>query len=445
MVRVRFAPSPTGLLHVGGARTALFNYLFAKKHNGKFILRIEDTDKERSTKENEDEILYSLNWLGLTWDEGVGSKDETSYGPYRQSERLDRHLALAEKLKQSSSAYTDDEGCVRLRYPKEDIVVPDIICGDCRFATDSLGPDPVILRSDGTPTFHLANVSDDIDMKITHIIRGQDHLTNTAKHIVLFKAAGADVPQFAHLPLLLGEDGSKLSKRNLTGFTTVQDFREKGFLPKALINFINLLGWSHPESKDIFDLEEATSLFTLERVNTTGAKFELSKLDWFNGQYIRALNSRELADSTLPWLGGWKTQVESRGTAFWEHAISALKTDLLRLTDVERLGELLCSEYLEPNDEAKDFINADDSAVVFKAVKEGLKQILSELLPAEGADCYSQEEVKHILKVLRKNVDAPPKLVFQSSRIIFTGELRGAELDVLLPHVTRQTLISRLG
>ncbi len=445
MVRVRFAPSPTGLLHIGGARTALFNYLFAKKHKGKFILRIEDTDKERSTKENEDEILFSLKWLGLEWDEGIGSKDETSHGPYRQSHLLDRHLALGEKLQSSGAAYLDDENCVRLKYPTEDIIVPDLVCGECRFAPDSLGPDPVIIRSDGTPTFHLANVSDDIDMKITHVIRGQDHLTNSAKHIVLFRAAGAEIPHFAHLPLLLGEDGSKLSKRNLTGFTTVNDFREKGFLPQALINFINLLGWSHPEGQDIFDLKDAIDLFTLERVNTTGAKFELSKLDWFNGQYIRSLSSRQLAEDTKPWLGGWQESVLNRGEAFWESAISHLKTDLLRLTDVERLGELLCSEYIAPNEESEEFIQAEETSAVFTAVKYGLREIVLELNPSEGQDSYSREEIKHILKVLRKNVDAPPKLVFQSARIIFTGALRGAELDMFLPFVTRQTILARIG
>ncbi len=445
MVRVRFAPSPTGILHIGGARTALFNYLFAKKHKGKFVLRIEDTDLERSTKENEDEILQSLRWLGLEWDEGIGSADEKSFGPYRQTERMDRHLALGEKLKNSGAAYMDEEGCLRLKYPEEDIIVPDLICGDCRFAPDSLGLGPVIIRSNGTPTFHLAVVSDDIDMKITHVIRGQDHLTNTAKHIVLFKAAGATVPQFGHLPLLLGEDGSKLSKRNLTGFTTVKDFRDKGFLPEALLNFVNLLGWSHPEGKDIFDLEEAAELFTLERVNTTGAKFELSKLDWFNGQYIRALDPRVLAEDTKPWLGEWQESIAQRGEAFWEAAISTLKTDVLRLTDVARLGELLCSEYIVPNEEAEVFVQAEDTSGVYVLVKESLKAIINELLPAEGNDCYTQDEIKHVLKVLRKNVEAPPKLVFQSARIIFTGALRGAELDLFLPFVTRQTIISRLS
>jgi len=303
MIRVRFAPSPTGLLHIGGARTALFNFLASRKEDAVFILRVDDTDKERSLVENETSILESLKWLGLNWDEGVGIEPEGPYAPYRQSERLAKHLALAEHLKSSSAAYIDDENCVRLRYPDEDIVVDDLICGECRFSPSSLGPDPVIIRSDGSPTYHLASVADDVEMGITHVIRGQDHLTNTAKHIVLFRALGAKVPAFAHLPLILGEDGSKLSKRNSTGFTTVPDFIAAGYLPEALCNFMCLLGWSHPEGKDIFNLEEAAQVFNFDRVSSTSAKFELTKLDWFNAQYIRALSPDELSEITLKWTG----------------------------------------------------------------------------------------------------------------------------------------------
>ncbi len=443
-VRVRFAPSPTGLLHIGGARTALFNYLFAKKHNGTFILRIDDTDKERSLIENEEEIIHSLNWLGLTWDEGAASSN-TPHGSYHQAKRLQRHLEFAAILQKSSAAYTDSEGCVRLRYPDQDIVVKDIICGDCRFSPNSLGPDPVILRSDGTPTYHLASVADDIDFEITHIIRGQDHLTNTAKHIVLFEAAGAKIPEFAHLPLILGEDGSKLSKRNSTGYTTVKEFREKGFLPSALLNFLNLLGWSHPESKDIFDLTEAANNFTLERVNITGAKFELSKLDWFNGQYLRALSEEDLANITLPWTGEFRTQVESKGLNFWTKAVTALKTDIARLNDVEKVASLLLSEHVEPNQESIDFIENEISGPVYKEVRSSLLTILNEHYPEEGESTFSQPQVKAILKLVKNASKAQAKLVFQSARIILTGALRGAELDVLLPHVDRTLIISRVS
>ncbi len=448
MVRVRFAPSPTGLLHIGGARTALFNYLFAKKNKGTFVLRIEDTDKERSLKEHEKNILNSMSWLGLDWDEGVSASDHSEeigeFAPYRQSERLDRHLALAEKLKSSSAAYTDSEGCVRLKYPSGTIVVDDIICGECAFTAEALGPDPVILRSDGSPTFHLANVADDIDMGITHVIRGQDHLTNSAKHVVLFQAAGFDIPKFAHLPLILGSDGSKLSKRNSTGYTTVDDFRNAGYLPDALMNFVCLLGWSHPESKDIFDLDEAVECFSLERVSRTGAKFELSKLDWYNGQYIRAKDSKTLADLTIDWTGSWKEEVLRRGMKFWENSITSLKTDFDKLTDVEKVANLLLSDSLPLNDEATEHLTLADNAKSLLEVKTKLLENL-ELVPLDdGADCYTLEQIKAIIKQTKKSLELPPKIIFQSIRILTTGALKGAELDSLLPNVPREILKSRI-
>lgn len=448
MVRVRFAPSPTGSLHIGGARTALFNYLFAKQHKGTFILRIEDTDKERSLPVHEKNILDSMRWLGLTWDEGVGanggSDDVGPYGPYRQSERLSKHLALAEQLKKSSAAYVDSENCVRLKYPEGVILVEDLILGECRFTADSLGPDPVILRSDGTPTFHLANVADDIDMKVSHIIRGADHLTNSAKHVVLFQAAGADVPKFGHMPLILGSDGSKLSKRNSTGFTTVDDFKNAGYLPDALMNFISLLGWSHPEGQDVFSIEDIVSLFSLERVNNSGAKFELSKLDWYNAHYLRAKSNDDLGAITLPWTGAWRSEVERRGTTYWAHAISSLKTDFERLTQVEDVAKALCIETTQVSEEAKSFFDTSEARTVISQVKTELLSAFDTVPLSDGEDCYSLEQIKSITKFVRKAVDAPPKLVFQSIRVLITGEMRGAELDSLLPFVPRTVLESRV-
>lgn len=445
MVRVRFAPSPTGLLHIGGARTALFNYLYARQQKGVFVLRIEDTDKERSLKEHEANILDSMRWLGINWDEGVGANENTSYAPYRQSERMERHLALAEKLKSSSAAYIDSENCVRLKYPTETILVDDMICGECRFTPDSLGPDPVIIRSDGTPTFHLANVADDIDMGITHVIRGADHLTNSAKHVVLFQAAGAPVPRFAHLPLILGPDGSKLSKRNLTGFTTVSDFRNAGYLPDALNNFLCLLGWSHPEGKDIFSLDEIVDCFSLERINRTGAKFELSKLDWYNGQYLRAKSPEELASITLPWTGAWKSEIERRGNKYWTNSVTSLKTDFDKLTQVEKVANLLLTEKIEVNEEASTYFSEPDNKNILKLVQASLLATLNELAPEDGEDCYSLEQIKQITKLVKKSVEAPQaKLIFQSIRVLTTGALKGAELDSLLPFVPKQVLISRI-
>lgn len=449
MVRVRFAPSPTGVLHIGGARSALFNYLFARQNKGTFILRIEDTDRERSLLEHEKNILDSMRWLGLTWDEGVGAKggseDFGPYGPYRQSQRLSRHLELAEQLKKSSAAYLDNENCLRLKYPDGVILVNDLILGECRFTADALGPDPVILRSDGTPTFHLANVADDIDMKVTHIIRGADHLTNSAKHVVLFQAAGADIPKFGHMPLILGSDGSKLSKRNSTGFTTVDDFRNAGYLPEALMNFVSLLGWSHPEGKDIFSIEEIIDLFSLERVNNSGAKFELSKLDWYNAQYLRSKPDDELGRLTLSWSGSWKSEIERKGARYWSKAISSLKTDFDKLTQIETVAKLLLSEETEVSDEAKNLFSEDVNSQVISKVKIEFIKALENVPLSDGEDCYSLEQIKSITKLIRKSVESPPKLIFQAIRVLITGELRGAELDSLLPNISRHILLSRIN
>jgi nondiscriminating glutamyl-tRNA synthetase len=443
MVRVRFAPSPTGFLHIGGARTALFNLLFARKHQGTFILRVDDTDRERSLKENEENILSGLRCLGLNWDEGVDAPQEGAFGPYRQSERLERHLALAETLSNSGSAYTDDEGCVRLRYPENDIVFNDLISGECRFSPDALGPDPVILRSDGSPTYHLASVADDIEMKITHVIRGQDHLTNTAKHVVLFQAANAPLPEFAHLPLLLGEDGSKLSKRNSSGFTLVNDFIDAGYLPEALVNFMCLLGWSHPEGKDIFTIDEVAPLFSFDRVSHAGAKFELAKLGWYNGQYIRAMDPDTLASRTLPWTAEWRGAVEQRGMKWWTNAIYDLRTDFDILTRVKEIASYLLSESVELMDESKAHLAVPEHLEALRSVAARFTELLEEHIPDDGADCYSRDQIKTLIKLVKKSSSAPPKAVFQSLRILTTGALRGPELDVLMPYIPVPVLRSR--
>ncbi|HMO17618.1 MAG TPA: glutamate--tRNA ligase family protein [Oligoflexia bacterium] len=444
-IRVRFAPSPTGELHIGGARTALFNFLAVKKMGGEFVLRIDDTDRERSFAENEANILSSLKWLGFSWDEGVDLDPEGPYAPYRQSQRLDKHLALAEKLRENGSAYLDSENCLRIRYPEDEIVVHDLILGDCRFSPQSLGPDPVILRSDGSPTYHLASVADDIDMKITHIIRGADHLTNTAKHIVIFRAAQASLPNFAHLPLILGEDGSKLSKRNKSGFTTVKDFIDAGFIPEALVNFLCLLGWSHPEGIDLFDIDKAAANFSFDRVNSTGAKFELSKLDWYNAHYLRSKSPEELGKLTLPWTGEFREQVERLGNEWWSNAIYDLRTDFERLSEISRVSKLLLSESFEINEECRNHLSGESENEVFVQVKQSVSSLLEKLHTDEGEDCYSVQQIKTIIKEVRKAVEAPPKLVFQSLRIIFTGALKGPELDVLLPHVPYSILKKRVS
>ncbi len=328
-VRVRFAPSPTGYLHVGGARTALFNWLFARKEGGVFVLRIEDTDRERSREEHTRAILHGLEWLGLTWDEG----------PFFQSEGVERHREDVRRLLERGAAYRDfstpeelerdreeekaagrrlrrararaevlggeaetleAEGrpfAVRFRVPGGETVWEDRIHGEMRFRNEEID-DFVILRSDGTPTYNLAVVSDDTAMGITHVIRGDDHLSNTPKQILLYEALGRPVPEFGHVPMILGADGRRLSKRH--GATAVGEYERQGILPSAMVNFLALLGWNPGDEREVMTLEELVEAFTLERVLRKSAVFDVEKLLWLNGQHLARMEPDELLELAGP-------------------------------------------------------------------------------------------------------------------------------------------------
>jgi len=292
MVRVRFAPSPTGNLHIGGGRTALFNWLFSQSQNGKFILRIEDTDQERSKKEFVDEILDSLKWLGFNWDE-----------LYYQSERSEVYRLQAEKLLKSGLAYIEKspEGKEAIIYkvPPQKIQDQDLIRGQIEFDS-SLIKDQVLIKSDGTPTYNFACVVDDAGMNITHIIRGDDHISNTPKQILLYEALGFELPKFAHLPLIMGVDGGRLSKR--TGATAISDYRKMGYLSEALLNYLLLLSWAPGDNRELISVKEAVKLFDIKNVNKTSATFDLKKLDWINNQYLKAADPEKLADELIPLL-----------------------------------------------------------------------------------------------------------------------------------------------
>ena len=341
-VRVRYAPSPTGLQHIGGVRTALFNYFFARAQGGKFILRIEDTDQERYSDEALDDLYETLAWLGITWDEGpiVGGPN----GPYVQSERFALYKEYAEKLVADGKAYycyctperldavraeqqaakSEQQGydrhCRNLRaeeraeYEKQGIVpvirlkVPtegkttfhDILMGDITRKNRDVSPDPVLLKSDGFPTYHLANVIDDHMMGITHIMRAQEWIPSGPLHIILYEAFGWEPPAYCHLPMVMGKDGQKLSKRH--GSTAVRDFREQGYLSEALLNYVSLVGWSYDGEREFFTREELEQLFTLEKINKAPGVFDYKKLDWFNGQYIRQKSDEELMALLVPYL-----------------------------------------------------------------------------------------------------------------------------------------------
>ena len=297
-IRVRFAPSPTGDPHVGNIRTALFTWLFARRHGGKFILRIEDTDQAREVEGSVEAIMESLRWLGLDWDEGPEIGGE--YGPYFQSERLKHYQGAADRLIESGHAYRfeDERGsAVKFSMPADgSTVVSDVIRGRVEF-DNSLIDDFVILKSDGFPTYHLASVADDHLMRITHVIRGEGWLSSAPRHVCLYDALGWQAPEFAHLPDILASGGGKLSKRH--GAVSVHEYRQMGYLPHAMVNFLALLGWSYDDKTELFTNDELIEAFSLERVSKSGAIFNLDKLDWMNGHYIREAGDEELADALL--------------------------------------------------------------------------------------------------------------------------------------------------
>jgi glutamyl-tRNA synthetase len=306
-VRVRFAPSPTGFLHIGGARTALFNWLYARHTGGTFILRIEDTDAARNVQQAVEVILDGLRWLGLHWDEGPLTGEATGpgkgdRGPYFQSQRQENYQRRVQALLSHGLAYEKD-GAIKFKMTPEPIVIPDLIVGQVtRELTDRerLDPDFVIVRSDGQPVFHFTNVVDDLEMGVTHVIRGEDHLSNTAKHIALFRAFGIEPPKYAHLPLILNQDGTKMSKRDQASSLTT--YMDEGYAPEAVVNYLFLLGWSPKQNREKIPISEVIELFDLPQILRHNARFDIDKLHWLDGEYIREMTDdrfRELGIHAL--------------------------------------------------------------------------------------------------------------------------------------------------
>jgi len=318
-IRTRIAPSPTGFVHVGTAYASLFNYAFAKKHGGDFILRIEDTDIKRGVPKAEKVILQGLAWLGIKWDEG----------PYRQSERLEIYQKYIQKLIKEKKAY-QDEGAVRFKFQgKSAVAWQDLVRGEIRFPAEQI-QDFVILKSDGYPTYNFAVVVDDSLMKISHVIRAEEHISNTPKQIVLYQALGFELPKFAHFPLLRNPDRSKISKRKNP--VALSWYQEQGYFPQALLNFLCLLGWSHPENKEIFSLSEFIEVFNLKRVRKAGPIFNLEKLDWMNGVYIRKTSIRQLADQI------WNFFKRKYPQKMIEQIIPLIKNRIRKLSEFESLA-----------------------------------------------------------------------------------------------------------
>jgi len=362
-VRVRFAPSPTGNLHIGSARTALFNWLYARAQSGKYILRIEDTDRNRSSDVYLKEILSSLEWLGLNWDEG----------PYFQSERQDMYLTYAEKLLEKGMAYKDGEAVIFKVLP-EKIKIYDLVHGEIEVDNSLIG-ELVLIKSDRTPAYNFACVVDDIDMNISHIIRGDDHISNTNKQIALYNALDVKPPKFAHIPLILAPDKSRLSKR--FGAVAISEYREKGYLPEAMVNYLALLGWAPGDNMEFMDTQQMIKRFSLKRVNKTGAEFNEDKLRWLNGEHIRALSPDKFIETSRGFVGG-------EYEAGWFKRFAELYHGRVKtLVEFREELKIFTSEHIEyKGEDVEKFLKNDKVLGILNIAKERLTA-LEEFTPGK--------------------------------------------------------------
>ena len=433
-VRVRFAPSPTGYLHIGGARTALFNWLYARHTGGKFVLRIEDTDEERNTPEAINVILEGLRWLGLDWDEGPAVNDPKGesigeYGPYYQSQRADTYSRRVDELKAKGLVY-EDEGALRFKMQREPITIPDLICGDVvRELTDreEVQPDFVIVRSDGKPVFHLVNVVDDIEMRITHVIRGEDHLSNTSKHIALFRAFGVEPPKFAHIPLILNSDGSKMSKRD--DGASLEGWQKAGYVPGAVTNYLSLLGWSPKDDSQVLPMKEIIERFDLPQVNRANARFDLEKLQWMNYEHLRALPIDQYTELAI------KAGVDF-GDASADYIDAALATCQGKVKQVEDLPEF-CSFYF--TDEI-----VYDQAMASKAFAPENKEPFIQLRAKYGdIGTFAPETLESTLKALANELELKVRNLVMPARCACTGVKVGPSLYDLMAVLGRDRVLSR--
>ena len=405
-MKLRIAPSPTGELHIGNARTALFNWLYARKHDGKFLLRIDDTDVERSTTEFQQNIIEGLEWLGIDWDEGF---DKDSSISYKQSDRFERYEKIAQDLVEKGLAYEDD-GAIRFKVQDgQNIYFEDYIRGDMNFNTNDI-EDFVILRSDKTPTYHLASTVDDIDYEISIIARGEDILSSTPKHIMIMKALDAKIPDFCHLPLLFGPDGKKLSKRH--GDTSVSSFRDQGILANAMFNYMSILGWSPGDDLEIFQRDVAIDNFDLKNVLPNPAIFDTVKLLWMNGQYIRNLNkdefSKKATDNISASLGReiFKEELERINII-----LPVVQERLETLNDITDQIKFLLDEPFTVNTEEWNGVNSENVQNYLKNIRENFKVM----------EKFDLENIENMMRDELKELNMKPKEGFQGTRIAVTG------------------------
>jgi glutamyl-tRNA synthetase len=419
-IRLRFAPSPTGYLHIGGVRTALFNYLYARQQGGKFLLRIEDTDQQRSTPEFEKEILDSMKWLGLDWDEDL----------VHQSKRLDRYREVAQELVAKDLAY-EFEGAIKFRIPKTEVKVYDIVRGEVTYDSKEFD-DLVIMKSDGYPVFHLAVIVDDHDMGITHVVRGEDHLPNTPRHILLQQALGWKAPKYAHLPLIFGSDGTPLSKRH--GAVAVTEYRNKGFLPQGLINYLALLGWNPGTPQEIFSLPELVKQFSLKRVIKSNAQFNPEKLLWVNGQHIRAIPGEDYEKQITEF---WKDKLDPMPEEKWRKLITLYRP---RIQTYGELKDQAAYCFASPDyKDAQAMAEIKNNAVVM-----GLLRQLCEVL----RDVGDFEDVQMLDQKTKQVVEAAglkPKDIIHPLRFVLTGGTASPGIFELMSLLGKETCLKRLS
>ena len=402
--RVRFAPSPTGFLHLGSARTALLNWLFARHYKGTFILRLEDTDRERSTQEAVKNILDGLKWCGLNWDEGpeAGGK----YGPYFQMERLSLYQDQAQRLVKEDKAYRD-EGAIRFRIPPGDTRFTDLLRGEIKFLNKEL-KDLVIIKSDGVPTYNFACVVDDSLMEISHVIRGEDHISNTPLQLNIYDALGFTRPKFLHLPLIHGSDGARLSKRH--GPTTIQDYRAKGFLPEALRNYLALLGWSPRNKIEILTTEDLIRHFSVEGINRSYSIFDEKKFTWINSHHLRMLDDDTLAREAVPFVekAGFKEITE----AGLRNIVGLLKSRLHLLSEVAVFGRYLFPGEIDyPEEILQEYLSDKDTLLWLEEIYRAL----------EGVSDFSVKNLEDVFKRFIQEKNIKFKAIAQPLRVAISG------------------------
>lgn len=478
MVKVRFAPSPTGHLHIGGARTALFNYLFAKKNNGKFLVRIEDTDLVRSSIESEKVIINDLKWLGINWDEGIDTGGEN--GPYRSTERREIYKKYVDKLLEEGKAYycycTQDEleeerkrleeansdmlgysgkcsnlteeqikkyeaegrkPTIRLRVPKDQIIeIDDIVRGHVEFDSNGVG-DFIIVKSDGIPVYNFAVTVDDYLMGITHVIRAEEHLSNTPRQILIYDALGFKKPQFAHVSLILGHDRTKMSKRH--GATWVEQYRDLGYLPEAIVNFLALMGWSPEGDEEFFTIEELISQFSLERVSKNPAVFDNEKLNWMNSQYIKKASIERITDMAIPHLKKAELigeEVDEETYEWIENMVNSVKHSLEYVGQITEKVKVFFNDEISPeNDETLEVLKGEQ-------VPQLMDTLISKVNEAEVID---EEFGKSIFKIIGKETGIKGKNLFMPIRVMLTGQMHGPELYDIIPVLGKEKIIKRIN